>query len=333
MKIIAPIRNKDQYEPLVRNGASELYGSLYSVDWFVRYGEMIEYNRRGNFGKQANFTSFADMAKVLEWCERDDVTFFLTVNAIFLSVFQTDTLRSILSEYVKGGGSRVIVSDMQAMKVAQEEGCKITVSSCAGIYNGASAAFWCGMGAERIILPRSADITSLPYIMAECPDGTESEVFIMNTMCKYSDSMCRSFHNSEKGALCHFYDDAPKKYFNADCEELRGRNMESMLRNSFFYRQLFSGNCSLGCGQCAVWDLMRARVNSVKIVGRLLDTGLLARQVALTKRNIGIAEMSQSREEYMARMEDPRAVLDADLCSRGYRCYYRDVRRMVELNE
>lgn len=329
MKIIAPIRSAEQYAPLVRGGARELYGGIYSAEWGERYGELIEYNRRGSFGKAANFISFEELAQLLEWCSRDGVDFYLTANAIFLSHSQSDILEDMLRRYRQCGGSKVIVGDMQTLLLARDAGCEVAVSSCAGIYNSLTAKAFCDMGAKRLILPRSIDVSDIAPMRTLCPEGTEFEVFIMNTMCKYSDSFCRTLHNTSCGALCAFYDRRAKSYIDAQGNEICGKDAMQMQSASFFYRQLYTGNCSLGCGQCAIWDLVRAGVESVKIVGRLLDTTLLTRQIELTARNIELAQQVGSREEYFIKMEDSRQVVDADICSRGYRCYYRDIRRTV----
>jgi len=329
MKIIAPIRSAEQYTPLVGSGAGELYGGIYSPEWGERYGERIEYNRRGNFGLAANFASYDELSQVLEWCARDGVDFYLTANAIFTSEYQSDILLEILRTYRRLGGTKVIVGDMQSLSLAKDTGCEITVSSCAGIYNSLTAKAFCDMGAKRLILPRSISVGDISPMRDLCPEDTEFEVFILNTMCKYSDSFCRSLHNTDFNSFCAFYDSHSKSYIDCDGCEICGKDAVQMQSASFFYRQLNTGNCSLGCGLCAVWDLLAAGVESIKIVGRLLDTNLLARQVELCRQNIETALSCTSREEYFERMTTPHQVMDSDICSRGYRCYYRDIRRTV----
>ena len=328
MKIIAPIRNKEQYDLLIESGADELYGGIYYSEWINRYGDMIEYNRRGNFGKQANFNSFEELKEVLEKCKRDGVKFFLTANAIFNSSLQKEVLLNIFREYTVCGGKYVIVSDYQGLEAAMETGCKVTISSCAGIYNASSARFWYECGADRLILPRGTDVDTVDTVRKALPESCGLEVFIMNTMCKYSDSMCRSLHNTKSGALCSFYDHSSKSYIGFNGGEIVGMEAATMQSASFFYKQLYSGNCSLGCGQCAIWDLLKTGVDSLKIVGRLLDSNLLASHIELTRKNIVAAEASSSRKEYFERMGDVTDVTDPNICRNGYRCYYRDIRRL-----
>lgn len=327
MNIIAPIRRVEQYEPLVKSGANELYGGVWSSEWIKRYGKMIEYNRRGNFGEQANFTSFEELENMLQKCRRDGIEFFLTANSIFNSSTQSETLRDIFREYIACGGKNVIVSDYQTLDTAAKEGCKIVISSCAGIYNASSARFWYNLGAERLILPRTIDVSTIVAIRNALPESVLLEAFIMNTMCKYSDSMCRSLHNTKSGALCSFYDHSSKSYIGPDGEEIQGLEASKMQTASFFYKQLYSGNCSLGCGQCAVWDLINSGIFSFKIVGRLLNTDILTQHIKLTRNNINNAVSSSSREEYFRKMQDVTKIVDPDICRNGYRCYYRDIRR------
>lgn len=327
IKIIAPIRNERQFDLLVRSGAGELYGGIYSNKWAAEYGEMIEFNRRGSFGRKANIASFDELARILELCNDSDIPFYLTMNAIFISEWQTTLIQEILNEYKKCGGQKVIVSDPTVMRIALEKGCEITTSSCIGIYNSATAKFWVDAGARRLILPRNIEVEDIAVIKEVCPSDTEVEVFIMNTMCKYSDSMCRSLHNTEYGAFCSFYDHRKKSYISTSGDEIIGKDASSLLTHSFLYSQLYTGNCSLGCGQCALWDLIQVGIDSLKIVGRLLDQDLLAKQICLTANNIKIAKSCSSRKEYLMCMKTPAEVMSPGICRNGYNCYYRSIRR------
>lgn len=330
MKIIAPIRNAEQYSALTGNGAAELYGGLFMPEWYERYGDILEYNRRGNFGKQANFTSIEELRTVLEMCRKDHIDFYLTCNAIFLSSFQRDLLDHLFTSYAAIGGKHVIVSDAEALSAALKAGCSVTVSSCADIYNVYSARFWYEAGARRLILPRNTDTETIAEIRRVLPRDCELEVFIMNSICKYSDGMCRSLHNTKAGALCSFYDNGRKSYIGKDGNEITGRMASPMQAESFFYQQLYAGNSPHGCGQCAIWDLMNAGVDSLKIVGRLLHTNYLEKTIRLTMQNMKTAENASSRKEYFEKMQTGEELLDQNLCRNGYRCYYREIRRGSE---
>ena len=322
MKLIAPIRSLQQYPILKESGAQELYGGI----WLSESGRVSEYNRRGNFGEQANFTDFNELAQVIEYCCDDGIPFYLTMNAIYTPVAQKPLIRDILKHYRACGGKKVIVSNEDMLTLAREADCEITISSCAGISNRFSAEYWVKAGAERLILPRSVTFAQIRSFRQYLPANVEIETFMMNTMCKFSDSMCRSLHNTEYGALCAFIDHSQKKYVLLDGQELTGREAIPMCTNGYLYQQLYTGNKSFGCGHCALWELFQAGVDSVKIVGRLLDADVLANQIRLTRRNMQIAAECHSKDEYLHRMESVQRLMGNDICRNGFQCYYREAR-------
>ncbi len=324
MNIIAPIRNADQYDTLVSSGAEELFGGVLDHDWSGQYGSMIEYNRRGNFSAQANFADYDALGEVVCRANRDHIPFYLTANAIGVVDSQIPALRQILRRYRQVGGRKVIVGNYLSLRLALEEGCQVTVSSCAGIYNRGTARFWQDAGAERLIFPRAVSLDTIRAIRKECGPEMELEVFMMNSGCKFSDSMCRSLHNTQFGALCAYVDKRRKSYLDMDGAEITGYDAAAMENSGFFYRQLYTGNCSMGCGQCAMWDLAQAGIDSLKIVGRLMPTQTVAGCIRLTKKNSLIAEAAASREEYMAAMVSPETELQMQLCRNHTSCYYRE---------
>lgn len=325
MKIIAPIREAAQYEPLIENGAEELYGGVLDEQWNEKYGSWVEFNRRGNFSAQGNFRSYQELRQVIQKAAEDQIPFFLTMNAIGLTASQIPYLRDILRKYVDCGGHRVIVGNWLMLQLALEEDCEPTISSCAGIYNLETARFWEKAGAKRLILPRSISLSALRECMYGCGAHLEWEVFMMNSGCKFSDSMCRSLHNTSAGALCSFLDQRRKSYLDPAGNEITGRAVTEMKSDSFYYRQLYTGNCSIGCGQCAIWELLQLQTDSVKIVGRLMPTEQLIRCIKLTAQNISIAARSACKDQYLQEMTLPAVFLGQDICRNHSNCYYREI--------
>ena len=93
----------------------------------------------------------------------------------------------------------------------------------------------------------------------------EYEAFFLNEMCHFTGAYCNSFHCDEFAHLCHVpYElgniDGRKKSSLAAAEERSGLCVETEPDG------YVTG--ATGCGLCALYDLKKAGVTHLKIVGR-----------------------------------------------------------------
>ena len=73
MKLIVPIKNSKYLDTFIECGADEFYGGYIDSEWEHIYGRFIEYNRRGNYGKKANFESEDEFFKMVSECSKRHV--------------------------------------------------------------------------------------------------------------------------------------------------------------------------------------------------------------------------------------------------------------------
>jgi collagenase-like PrtC family protease len=176
----------------------------------------------------------------------------------------------------------------------------------------------------------------------------EFEVFVLNTLCVYIDGFC---------TFMHAYGDRKEKGIDDGAKETAAQKMELQSTYDFkscgdacflkykvgaydaetrkpkvadsvkptFFKQF---NDSIECGACAIYDIDRAGVKIIKIVGRqyssekrLSDTKFIRSALDILKNNPDIGR----RDFIAAAQELYRKNYDYKLSCRGNNCYFPDV--------
>lgn len=321
MKIVVPIRSYEQVHPLLSCGADEFYCGVIFDEWMKKYGHLIEYNRRGNFYLQANFSSIYELGKAIELIRNSKKDIYLTINAIRICEEQLPILDNLIKLSKEIGISGVIISDPILISLCNKHLVDFIISSCSNVINAECVRMYQEMGACRIIYPRSIQFDDMKLISSQIKD-IDFEAFLMNSACKFTDGNCLGTHNTKYESLCSYIDKYPKKYQGYLGRSIDDHTMQKISNNAFFYKKLFSKAKGMGCAQCKIYRLMQF-VKSVKIVGRLLSTEELCNQIVLTRKNIDIATNSSSEKEYKERMLYPENFIASGICKNGMSCYYR----------
>ena len=119
---------------------------------------------------------------------------------------------------------------------------------------------------RRVIFHRKNSIAQMRACIVKCRgEIPEYEAFFLNEMCHFTGAYCNSFHCDEFAHLCHVpYElgniDGRKKSSLAAAEERSGLCVETEPDG------YVTG--ATGCGLCALYDLKKAGVTHLKIVGR-----------------------------------------------------------------
>jgi len=320
MKVVVPIRLSEQVKPFLDCGADEFYCGVIFDEWIEKYGTFIEYNRRGNFHLQANFSSMCELYKAVGIIRNAEKKIYLTMNAIRICEEQLSTLEKLLKSARECGISGVIISDPILIPLCHALKIDFIMSSCANVINTECVRLYQEFGAKKIIYPRNIHFDDMKLISTQITE-IEFEAFLMNSACKFTDGNCLGTHNMECGSLCSYIDKYPKIFKSFSNERIQSYTMQKILNNAFYYKQLFSKERGMGCAQCEIYQLL-GLVDSVKIVGRLLSTDELCEQVILTKKNIEIATGCSSEQEYHQKMIYPNYLFSSGICKTGLSCYY-----------
>jgi putative protease len=260
---------------------------------------------------------------------------FITLNAPYYTAEQLPLVLDLsrrLSEEV--GVDALIVTDINLLMRLSEErlAAGLHVSSVAATLNAEAVRFLLNFGPSRVILPRSLTLAEIEAITAAVRDEVEVEVFMLNDGCAFEEGFCSTTHHHTVGAFCTGLSEMETKF------EWAGRRFTSrrenwLRRNLTDYREwvwYVNGNgCGVTpkglpygpCGLCAIPDLHRTGVSSLKIVGREASP---FKKMASVKMVRDIVDRVRSGVPKLHTIERAKSLREApEHCASGFMCYYK----------
>lgn len=313
MKITSPVKSKEYVERIIKAGAGELFGGVIDSEWQSTFGNYIEFNRRGSYGRQANCQSYQEIGEIIRIADEYGVEFDLTINALQVWEEQIPYIRYILERYKKVGGRNVIISDLSIIPIAREYGFNIIISSCANAHNMYVAEYLKNEGCSKIIFPRDISLREMKEI-CETVHDMKYEMFMMNSGCRFQDGNCLGVHNTRFKELCSFCGKEGWDYYRYDGKNLSAKEKAKADDISEQYRRLLKH----ACGQCAIYP-MRDLIDSVKVLERTGSEERLMELIQTTRSNIRLAYESSDYVTYLRNMVQPG---EAE-CEKHMSCYYR----------
>ncbi len=161
----------------------------------------------------------------------------------------------------------VLVSDVGvALALKREiEGISLAASNGMNIFNNGDVRFFKALGMDTQILPRAMNLKEIAGIVKDNRD-VRFEFLIMNHDCYFNDGMCRFFHQIHGFHGCH------SGFYKRGILEDRGDHIGYL------------------------WELEKAGLHSVKIVGRIDNTEKKLKDLRLLA---GLRELlCKSKKEY-----------------------------------
>ena len=343
-KINAPFSYKDEVLPLIDSGAEELYCGYISPAWVKKYTN-LEFERKGG---DSNFTDIKELKQAVDSAHKRGVSVSLAINGLYVKS-QYGLLLKTLRELEKVDLDAFIVADLGLLLTLKEMGFKkkLHISTGATVFNSQAVDFYKKFGVKRIVLDRQTSLEEMRILPEKAPD-VDFEVFILNTLCVYIDGFCTFLHtyggkkegvipvrnlkNKVELDLNSMYDfraagDAcglryRVKVFDALSGKVITRKSAPL---PVFYKQLTDG---MECGACALYDISRTGIKSVKIVGRqysrekrLGDLKFIRQASEIIRKNKEI-----SRNDFMLQVQGLyRKAFDYALPCKGNNCYYPQV--------
>lgn len=330
MKVLAPISKADEVEMLVHNGAEEFYVGFIPIQWIRAFSSGVWMNRRAT---QASIPAIEEFALLVERAHSYDVPVFMTLNAPYYTDDQISVLIEIVKEANRNGVDAFIVSDIGLMMAIKDElpDAKIHVSSLAAVTNSESIALYRDLGASRIIFPRSLSLTEMEEVIDIGGDDLEYEAFILNDGCVYEESFCFTTHN-QVGAFCSTQN-WEFTFTSSENRPLKEKEAERLNEHLADYEDFvwYTHSCGstvsdngipLGpCGLCAMNDLYKIGVDSLKIVGREANAYRKLASVQLVSTIAESVKDGMDKEAVQERAINIRKT--PEFCEAGYMCYYR----------
>lgn len=308
MKIQMPFRPGADVETMVESGANEVYMGYISEEWNLRFGHERDLNRMYGFGGQANFSNFGDARYTMGLCKKQNLTVFVTLNAMSYSNEETDFVLKECENIENAGFDGLILGDPGLIKIACETGYNVIVSTIATVYNSESAAYYKDLGARRIVFPRDLTLKEMANIIDSVP--MEYEAFIMQSGCRYGDGFCTCDHGPEAYTICSTLHSRKKEWL------VPSNDLETVQNNNYLFDNVYHKEA---CGLCAIYQMKKIGVNILKIAGRSNSKNGNIQCCKLVKDNIKIAEECSSQREYQEKMIKPHN--HEEICN-GLNCYY-----------
>ncbi len=283
LRILSPLSNVDEVEPLIEAGAGEFYCGILPEQWRRNYSVAASINRRQENnraqGTSPHMDSFDDLARCVQLARPHNVKVTLALNEHYYSNRQYPALTAYIEQCLKAGADTFIVGDIGMILTLQDidPGVHIHISTAGTAFNSETVHFYRDLGAERVILPRHLTLDEIQAIIDKV-NGIELEAFILNSRCANIDGFCTFQHG-----LAEFITEPERKrdYENACMmlykitADVKGdysqAEKEAMLQKISMERQHFWSAVHIDdrpCGACALYELENMGLAGVKIVGR-----------------------------------------------------------------
>jgi putative protease len=323
LKITAPFRKKKEVIPLIEAGADELYCGYLPAQWQRKYTG-LEFERKG-------------------------LNAYLTLNGLYVGQ-QYSLLLKIIKDLKQVDFDGYIIADVGLLLTLRDNGFKkqIHISTGGTAFNREAVGFYRDLGASRIVLDRQVTLESMRQLSAASPD-IEFEVFILHTLCVYIDGFCTFLHLSNvkpfagnKGntqrvrrnipfGMMSTYDlssqgDACTLQYSVRARRIEGRQKCARQIQPVFYKSLTDG---LECGACALYDIAKTNITSVKIVGRQGSVEVRLKSVKFIRQSLGFLRENKeiAKKDFLAKVQgiyrsqgtDPKKEC------RGNNCYHPEV--------
>lgn len=285
MQIKSPLVNKKEVKALCEAGADELFCGIEPYGWRRKYKD-FSINQRST---GANFTKLTDLEKAIQIAHGRKVKVHVTVNAFFYLEEQYKMLKEIIRDILNAGADGIIFAEPTLLLNIDKSLLKtkdVVIGCDAVILNSAAVGFYKKLGATRVVLPRAMTIQEMDELIKPDHSSMEYEVFIIHDLCFFVDGFCTYCKEATGGIKKEGRGRKNVYLFSASCVPLRG--LGGGCRTHFRRQRISVSNDTQigkispftfwmkkhieGCGACAMYDLKKIGVKSLKVLDRNLPT-------------------------------------------------------------
>lgn len=338
MKIKSPLTNKKEVKPLCASGADELFCGIEPYKWRKKYRN-FRINQRST---GANFTKLSDLETAIQTAHRFGVRVHVAVNGFFYLEEQYRALREIIRDICKIGADGLIFAEPTLILNTKESLLKakdVVIGCDAVILNSAAVELYQKLGATRVVLPRAMTIPEIEELVKKTEHFMEHEAFIINDLCFFIDGFCTyckegtgriKKEGRRKGKVYFFRaSSTPHRGFGEGCRTRFRKQRMSLTDNKQIGKiipfEFWMKKRIDGCGACAIYDLKRMRVTSLKILDRRFPTEEKVRATEFIKKCLEFLKNGDiSKTDYITRCQGLFKKTFKAKCNR-FDCYYPSV--------
>jgi len=337
MKIKSPLTDKKEVKPLAEAGANEFFCGIEPTAWRKRFSDFSISQR----ATHANFTKFSDLEKAVSAAHKLKTKIHVAVNAFFYMEQHYECAVRIIKEALALGVDGIIFADFGLLVNTPRALLKdkdVVIGTDAVIFNRESAKFYKRLGATRLVIPRAVTIKEIESIVRK-DAAMEYEVFIIHDLCFFVDGFCtyckemsgkpRKEGRGRKNVYFFSSSRQPKRGFNGGCRthfkrrkilQASGRATGKTEDFTFWTKKHIQG-----CGACAIYDLKKMGVSSLKVLDRNLPTRGKIQATEFIRKSLDFLENKNiSRTEYIEKCKNLFKKTFNKKCNL-YDCYYPSV--------
>ena len=327
MKITSGLGSIDDYPRYVRAGADELFCGYVPFSWSEKYGTVLPLNRREVLNYNVQIGSFSELEILANMVQKYQKPVHLAFNSLYYRPEQYEEITQIIQQCRSIGFDSYILADPALLVYLRKEkiDCEVHLSGDLGTVNSAMTEVFAKEYPKRIIFQRKNTISEMRAVIRhitaqkeaarkEWTYPTEFEAFALNELCQFSGAFCNSLHCDEMGYLCRVpYVPGKKKAGKTELalEVLTDEIEEDILDVPDYI-------CGeTGCGLCALYQLQRAGITHLKLVGRGNYVNYMENDIRNLKQALELLDCAKNEADFINKM---KAKLFEKGCSGN--CYY-----------
>ena len=317
MKIVAGLGSIDEYIPYVKAGADEFFCGYVPYSWTEKYGTLLPLNRREVLCSNVQLGAFSELEILASMVKKYEKPVHLTFNSLYYIPEQYLEIANIILQCMSIGFQSFIIADPALLLYLRQQriDCDIHLSGETAEVNSEMLKTFEKRNLKRLIFHRKNSIEDMGSIISKAGQTTEFEAFALNEMCQFTGAFCNSLHCDELGYLCR----VPYRLGQeVDCPGKQKRFTEEIPERLPYDEEGYLCGAT-GCGLCALYQLQRAGITHLKLVGRGNYTDFMEHDIRNLRKALKILEQCDSEEMYQKIMKQ---TLFSKGCSGN--CYYRE---------
>lgn len=328
MKVLSPLDSAAEVDLLVDAGAAEFYCGLLDDRWHERY-PVISMNRRP--AGKGHFRTFSGLREAVMRAHDRGAQVYFTLNEHYYTAEQYEILWYYIDGALEAGIDAFIVTDFGLIASLHERQYRAALhcSTGATVFNRRSVDFFKELGVVNITLPRHLSVPELHSLSAHV-SGVDLTVFILNSRCVNVDGFCTFQHGLAGREIPPMYRNACMLPFQVsgfrmqDCAQPHALPQEAcQVRRQKLWERVHVDDHP--CGVCALYDLYRMGIGSVKIVGRGNPLERKQKDVAFISTLIECARVDDADRAGFLQHARDLYIQTYERSCRSFMCYYPEL--------
>lgn len=325
MKICVGLKSYEDLEGYISAGAKEFYCGVIDEKWYSQYHFISGLNRRA--WPTANFSSFAELKKVVKKAHQEGCQVFYTMNEHCYTNDQLEVLDYYYDRAVDTGVDAIIFADPGLMQYFKDRKvCDFHISTGGTVFNRWSVQFYQELlDVDRIIFPRHLTLDEIGHIREHCQD-VETEVFILNEGCINIDGYCNHLHGVRYVSRTG---DNLQQQLSTTCQldfqvtQITGQKSSRFTQEEFKEKLKWARLNKGNCGICGLYFLKDKGIDSLKLVGRASGSGKIEADIRFLNHSIELLRQANSFQEFYQEISSQKCKQNTrkDVSS----CYYPDI--------